>query len=1402
MLGSAALAGLMLSAAPAFAVTYSVTDDYSAAVTLSSPETLEADSGVTATVTGVVSGPEDLTISGTGVVVFDNPLNDWTGLTTITADATLRGTTDTIAGSALVVDEYGTMDFVQSASGIFSRDISGDGTVWVSGLDEDEAITFSGTISLSTGLMAGVDGHINIADTGSITVTGTASTVLLEHEGSSLSNAGILTQNGVSSAVNVQVGATVENSGTITTQSDAVYFAHGGGEISNLADGHILSATASAVVVHEMSTTVNNSGEIKGYEHGILFYDAGSVTNNEGGTIEGETQSAIESWGDLQLDNSGIITSPDVAIRLHDTGTIINRDGATINSDNDSSAIFADSSDGTTKVTNEEGGSITSGGAAIELYNTGDIENSGTMDTVQGIRMHGGGKVLNQESGIIKVTDPDSYAAIRSEYATEDLTVENHGEISGGAYTIASDGGGKVIIENYGSITTTGDQWAVYLSSANDSLTMYDGSTLTGDVAMDFGDDEVALLAGSMITGDVYGGEGDDAFTLMVGATVTGNLIGGADNDTLTLDGDADDDGGSINSDAIREFETLVKSGTSDWTLTGSSTLADTAIKAGTGTAAGKLIFDGTADLTTNIEVNGATIRAASAGAFGTGTIHAIDPTIEFGATGEYANDISLEVVAPASDDPTTLVVDSGVTATLSGVITRGGGDTVQPLNIGGAGTIVLTNSGNSWTGTTTIGEDATLQGALDTISGSSFVSNGTLAFVQTDSGTLDRDVSGSGIVAVSGLTAGNDFTITGDLTNEGGITSTDTANIIIDSGGSVAATSGTAVAFSGAFANTLSNSGMISTTGVTAVELGEGDDTFNNYAGSVTGIVDAEDGDDTLNIDRGVSTAYALTGANWLNFETTNILSGTVTLVGDYQSATAFSIASGAAFVGSGTVTTASFLNEGTLVVGPVSATGTFAIDGDFENAAGATYVVKFDAAASDRVDITGTATIAGTVEVTGLTTISKATYTILSADGGVSGTFDSFVTNLSPFVRATLGYDDNSITLDIDPVADSESGSAVANALFHATGAGPELTQVLIDIANMSADDAGKALEQLTPEQSDASANGATQTVNAFQQQTTDRIASLQSTMVASRGGVRLALGGQTDGDITASLVTASAPAVKGGLWGRAFGLGGSLDASGGAANGLSYKGGGFDLGFDTFLTEDTLVGLSAGYARVLNDPDRIGASGEVESSSIGVYAATLFGAADLSGQIGYAYNKYRSSRTILILPATNLLASADYKGTTISASTEAGYTLTFGNVVMRPVVGLSWMQLKTDGYAETGAPGLNLTQSSRSDMLIRSVVGAGAAYTGGSLVPSVGLRWGHDVRQADGAVSYAFAGLANSDFTVARNTPDKDALLIDAAIDAKLGKSVDLSFAGSADLRDNAKGYSLSAKLSYHW
>lgn len=171
--------------------------------------------------------------------------------------------------------------------------------------------------------------------------------------------------------------------------------------------------------------------------------------------------------------------------------------------------------------------------------------------------------------------------------------------------------------------------------------------------------------------------------------------------------------------------------------------------------------------------VNGGAIRAGNAQAFGTGTIHLVDPTLIYGATGTYANNILLEVQTPASADPSTLRAESGVIATISGSITQGTGagvDPNQPLVIDGLGRIILTNSANAWAGTTTINVGATLEGTSSSISGSDVVANGLLLFSQPTSGTFAKNVSGSSNVQVTGLGAGQNFTVGGALTNSNGL--------------------------------------------------------------------------------------------------------------------------------------------------------------------------------------------------------------------------------------------------------------------------------------------------------------------------------------------------------------------------------------------------------------------------------------------------------------------------------------------------------------------------------------------------------------------------------------------------------------------------------------------------------
>ena len=63
-----------------------------------------------------------------------------------------------------------------------------------------------------------------------------------------------------------------------------------------------------------------------------------------------------------------------------------------------------------------------------------------------------------------------------------------------------------------------------------------------------------------------------------------------------------------------------------------------------------------------------------------------LDPTVQFGVSGTYANDILLASIDPVAD-PSRLEADSGVAATLTGAITEASAG--QPLQFG-AGQVQL----------------------------------------------------------------------------------------------------------------------------------------------------------------------------------------------------------------------------------------------------------------------------------------------------------------------------------------------------------------------------------------------------------------------------------------------------------------------------------------------------------------------------------------------------------------------------------------------------------------------------------------------------------------------------------------------------------------------------------------
>src|SRR5262249_12536689 len=90
-----------------------------------------------------------------------------------------------------------------------------------------------------------------------------------------------------------------------------------------------------------------------------------------------------------------------------------------------------------------------------------------------------------------------------------------------------------------------------------------------------------------------------------------------------------------------------------------------------------------------------------------------------------------------------------------------------------------------------------------------------------------------------------------------------------------------------------------------------------------------------------------------------------------------------------------------------PGNSIGTISVQGSLTLASAATYMVEASARGADHTNVTGTATLGGTLQVTFMSVGSAHTYNILSAAGGLHGTFGAFTTaGLPAGFTASLSY------------------------------------------------------------------------------------------------------------------------------------------------------------------------------------------------------------------------------------------------------------------------------------------------------------------------------------------------------------------------------------------------------------
>ncbi|MCP4560304.1 MAG: autotransporter outer membrane beta-barrel domain-containing protein, partial [Bosea sp.] len=606
----------------------------------------------------------------------------------------------------------------------------------------------------------------------------------------------------------------------------------------------------------------------------------------------------------------------------------------------------------------------------------------------------------------------------------------------------------------------------------------------------------------------------------------------------------------------------------------------------------GSIIVTGAGSI---LDVSGADIELGLSGRFGTLTIEA----------GGEVKLISLMMGSdPASSATLNLLGDA--------VNGRGVLEAYRVVNQGG--TVTLNLNGGILRAAVANNPDFLSGFPALTIgaNGAFFDSNGFSIGVSTSfDGTGGLTKQGAGTLTLTGTN-----TYTGATTIEGG-------TLLIDAAPAMSAASGYTVA-SGATLQVSDSLGAVtaaSIAGAGSIRIGTGttlkaggSNTSTTFSGSISGngALD-KTGTGTLTLT-GASTYTGGTRVSGGKLVVNGSITGSVTLDGGTLGGSG---AVGAVSVGSGAT------------VAPGNSIGTLTVSGNVSFAAGSTYLVEVNAAGqSDRIVASGSATLSGgTVQVLAENGnyAASTSYTILTASGGVTGTFNTVTSNLA-FLTPSLSYGGTTVTLTMTrndtsfgPGGGSSGGTGTSGTSSGGTGgtsdgggnASPGSTYIAATrnqgFIAVAAERLGvgnpvyDALISATAAEARAgfdllSGEAHAQAVSVM----IDESRLVRDTILGHlRGPLLTQAPGQVAGAFTADLpgrkgavvMPAPVPQPRYAFWGTAFGSTGNTDGDGNAAS-LSRRSGGALLGADLLVYDvpgsSLKLGVAGGYSQSRFDLD----------------------------------------------------------------------------------------------------------------------------------------------------------------------------------------------------------------------
>jgi len=590
-----------------------------------------------------------------------------------------------------------------------------------------------------------------------------------------------------------------------------------------------------------------------------------------------------------------------------------------------------------------------------------------------------------------------------------------------------------------------------------------------------------------------------------------------------------------------------------------------------------------------------------------------------------------------------------------------------------------------------------------------------------------------------------------------------------------------------------------------------------NNLSTEVSGVV-ADGG-----TSGGIAGSLQKVGTGTLTLSGQNTYTGTTqvnagALIVNGALASGVFVANGGLLGGSGVIGATTVDNGGTLA--PGNAGDPLSVRGNLVLESAATYLVQVGAAGAGRANVSGTATVAGTAQaVFGPSSFMAQHATILTANGGVSGTFAALTTNLAANA-ATLSYDANNVFLNLaSPFSNStglnQNQRNVANALngaFVANGGLPfafynlspnGLTQVSGELGTGIIQSSIGASNQFLNVMLDPFITGRSAAMG--------EAASAPSFAFASDGSIRAATSANTRDAYAA--VKARAPGAadllsnRWSVWGAVYGGSGITDGNAAlGSHATASRTFGLVAGADYRFSPDLLLGFAlAGGGTSFSVADGLG-RGSSDLFQSGVFARQKFGAAYLSGALAYGWQNVTTDRTLAVAGIDQL--QARFKADTFSGRFEGGYHIATPLAGITPYAALQVTSFALPNYSEhtlTGGGLFGLDYRSQTVTATRNELGARFDRSWALETALLTLRgraaWAHDYN-TERSVMAVFQTLPVASFVVNGARAAPDAALLSAGAELAWASGISIAGTFEGEFSNSTQSYAGKGTLRYSW